>query len=146
MPSATTNLSPDEHNYIARRIAAERISLSSYLRRLVQTDMHRADSDALTALSLDTMAETQQAHARSLTACQGLLQSGFQLVSDQLNEIILEQARSADYLLQSNTRLLGAHDVTADLVVAALQECHDILDADNTLLEAIDRRIKALGK
>ena len=146
MPSASTNLSADEHAYIERRIAIEAVSLSAYLRRLVQLDMHRADNDALMALSLDAMSETQHAHARSLNECQALLHSGFQSVSDQLTDLLYEQARNAETVLQANTRLLGVHEATADLVTAALIDCRDILDATNTVVETIERRIKALGK
>jgi hypothetical protein len=79
-----------------------------------------------------------------LTDCHGLLHSGFKAVSDQLTELVVQQAQTAELLLHANTRLLGAHDATSDLVAAAMQECQSILDADNSLLESIDRRLRDL--
>jgi hypothetical protein len=144
MPSISTNLSADEKAYVRRCSAAESVSHSAYLRRLVQLDMQRADSEALMALSLDAMAEAQQDHSRSLGECHTLLHSGFQAISDQLTELLVEQANNAERILQANIRLLGTNEATSDLVAAALTDCRDILDATNTVVETIDRRIKAL--
>lgn len=146
MPTISTNLSSDESAYVRRCSAAESVSHSAYLRRLVQQDMQRADSEALMALSLDAMAQAQQEHARSLAENQSLLHSGFQAISDQLTELLVEQASNAERILQANVRLLGVNESTSDLVAAALTDCRDILDASNSVVEAIDRRIKALGK
>lgn len=146
MPSVSTNLTAAERAYLELRIEAEATSISAYLRRLVQHDMHRADNDALTALSLDAMAETQHAHAQSLAECQGLLHSGFRAVSDQLTELLTEEARNAERIMQANIRLLGVHESTSDLVTAVITDCRDILDATNTVVETIDRRLKSLGK
>jgi hypothetical protein len=146
MPSISTNLSADEKAYVRRCSAAESVSHSAYLRRLIQQDMQRADSEALMALSLDAMAHAQQDNSRSLGECHTLLHSGFQAISDQLTELLAEQAGSAERILQTNIRLLGVNESTSDLVAAALTDCRDILDATNTVVETIDRRIKALGK
>jgi hypothetical protein len=146
MPTISTNLSSDESAYVRRCSAAESVSHSAYLRRLIQQDMQRADSEALMALSLDAMAQTQQENSRRLGECNTLLHSGFQSVSDQLTDLIKEQASNAERILQANVRLLGVNESTSDLVAAALTDCRDILDATNTVVETIDRRIKALGK
>lgn len=145
MQKVSFKLPPLEHEHLTRRASDAGMTVSAYLRRLVQADRDRGEADALMALSVDALAEAQQEQGRRMTEFQGLLHSGFRAVSDQLTELLVEHARNAEHLLQSNVRLLGAHDATTDLVAAAMQECQNILDADNTLLESIDRRLRNLG-
>lgn len=146
MRSISFKLSEPERQSLTRRASDDGITVSAYVRRLVQADREQGESGALLALSVDALAEAQQEQARRLTDMQSLLHSGLRAVSDQLTEILVEQAQRAEHLLQSNTRLLGAHDATTDLVAAALEECQNILDADNTLLESIDRRLRDLDR
>lgn len=146
MRSVSVKLNPGEFDYLSRRVADDSTTLSAYLRRLLQADRERADSDALAALSLNALAEGQQEQQRNLAECNGLMHSGFQSVSDRLTEMIVEQARNTERLLDANTRLLGAYNATSDLVAAAIEEFHNLADADNTLLETIERRLRDIGK
>ena len=146
MRSVSVKLSPTEFDYLSRRVSDESTTLSAYLRRLLQADRERADSDALAALSLNELAEGQQEQQRNLAECNGLIHSGFQVVSEQLTELIVQQAQNAERLLDANTRLLGAFNATSDLVAAAIEEFHNLADADNTLLETIERRLRDIGK
>jgi hypothetical protein len=139
MRALSFKLSDPERDYLTRRATDERITVSAYLRRLVQADIHHAESDALVALSLDAMVEAQRDQLR-------LLNLGLHTISDQLNELKAQEAQTAEQASHVHTRLLSANDATADLVAAALTECHTILDADNSLLETIDRRLKAIQK
>lgn len=145
MRSITFKLSDPEREHLTRRASDDGMTVSAYLRRLVQADRERGEADALMALSVDALAEGQQEQARRMGHFESLLHSGFRAVSDQLTELLVEHARNAEHLLQANTRLLGTHDATTDLVAAAMQECQNILDADNSLLESIDRRLRDLG-
>jgi ABC-type transporter Mla subunit MlaD len=146
MRSVSVKLAPSELEFLSRRVSDESTTMSAYLRRLLQADRERADSDALAALSLNALAEGQQEQQRNLAECNGLMHSGFQTVSDQLTELIVQQAQNAERLLEANTRLLGAYNATSDLVAAAIEEFHIIADADNTLLETVERRLRDLGK
>lgn len=146
MRSVSVKLAPSEFEFLSRRVSDESTTMSAYLRRLLQADREGADSDALMALSMDALADGQQEQQRNLTRCNGLIHSGFQTVSDQLTELIVQQAQNADRLLEANTRLLGSFDATNDLVAAAIEEFHLMADADNTLLETIERRLRDIGK
>ena len=104
--------------------------------------MHRADTEALAALSLDDLAQLQRDQTRKLSEMQRYFPQVLQSVSDQLQAITIEQAQSAERQLQLHQRSLEAYNSTADLVVAALDQCQTIMDADNAILESIDRRLK----
>ena len=139
-------LPDDERSYLTSRANQECISVSAYLRRLIKNDVERADSDALMALSLDELARTQQEQTRHLNEIQRYFPKVLQSVSDQLQAITIEQAQSAERQLQLHQRSLEAYNGTADLVVAALDQCQTIIDADNAILESIDRRLKPGGR
>jgi len=108
--------------------------------------MRRSDTEALTALSLDELARTQQEQTRHLNEMQRYFPQVLQSVSDQLQAITIEQARSAERQLQLHQRSLEAYNGTADLLIAALDECQTILDANNGIYESIERRLKAGGR
>ena len=104
------------------------------------------DTEALNALSLDELAQSQQAQTRHLAEIQGYLPEMLQSISDQLQSVLVEHAQNAERQLQLHNRTLEAYNGTADLVVAALDECQTILDADNGILENLERRLKQGGR
>ena len=108
--------------------------------------MRRSESEALTALLLDELVQIQHEQTRRLAEMQGHFPAALQAVSEQLHTISIQQSQTAEREAKLHQRLMDAHDGTADLVVAALDQCQTILDADNTILESIDRRLRAGGK
>ena len=108
--------------------------------------MRRSESEALTALLLDELVQIQHEQTRRLAEMQGHFPAALQAVSEQLHTISIQQSQTAEREAKLHQRLMDAHDGTADLVVAALDQCQTILDVDNTILESIDRRLRAGGK
>lgn len=113
---------------------------------MVRDDLRRAETEALAALSLDDLAKAQEIQAQQVAALQRDLPVALDSITQQLAMLGEQQALSAERQHQLNQRLLDAYKGTADLVVAALDQCQTILDADNTILESIERRLRAGGK
>lgn len=135
----STKLSQPERESLFARIREQNTTPSEYLRRLIREDNRRADSEALVALSLDEFARNQAMQCQQLNELQRELPSIFQDIANQLNTL-------NQHLIQQRQQILDAYAGTADLVVAAIHECHTILDADNTILESIERRLRAGGR
>lgn len=139
-----THLEPVETAHLHAAAGSRQVSVSAYLRHLVLDDMRRAEAEALMALSIDELANTQLAHGRLLDDMQAGFRLAFTRISDQLAALTETQARNAEAQLQLRQGLLDAHAGAAQLVERTLTECRDILDADNTILEGIDRRLQRL--
>lgn len=144
--TVSTKLSKTERDRLLARSGEQQTTPSEYLRRLIREDHQRFESEALLALSLDDLARGQQEHGRQLHALQRDLPSAMLAIAGQLNGIVNQLEKSAESGQQHARQLLDAYHGTADLVVAALDECQTILDADNTILENIERRLRAGGK
>ena len=108
--------------------------------------MRKVDTDALNALSLDDLAQSQREQTRHIAQMQGSFPQVLQSISDQLQDILVEQAQNAERQLQLHQQSLEAFSVTSDLVIAALEECQIILDADNGILESLERRSQQGGR
>ncbi len=142
----STKLSQPERESLFARIREQSTTPSEYLRRLIREDNRRADSEALVALSLDELARNQAMQCQQLNELQRELPSIFQDIANQLNTLNQHLIQAVEYQEQQRQQILDAYAGTADLVVAAIQECHTILDADNTILESIERRLRAGGR
>jgi hypothetical protein len=141
MPVAT-HLEPNETAHLRGIAGIQKISVSAYLRHLVIEDMRRAEAEALIALSMDALANTQNEHSKLLADMQSDIRIVFSQVSEQLTAITETQARNAEAELQLRQRILESHADTTLLVERTLTECRDILDADNSILETIERRLR----
>lgn len=139
-----THLDLHEAEHLHAAAGNRQVSVSAYLRHLVLDDMRRAEAEALMALSIDELANTQLAHGRLLADMQAGIRLAFTQISDQLAALAETQARNAEAQLQLRQGLLDAHAGATQLVERTLTECRDILDADNTILEGIDRRLQRL--
>jgi hypothetical protein len=140
--TATTHLEPAESAHLIAVARDQQISVSAYLRNLVVDDMRRADAEALMALSIDALANAQHEHGRLLASMQTGLRMAFAQVSEQLATISEADARNAEAELQLRQSFLGSQADMAQLVERTMTECRDILDADNSILEAIERRLR----
>lgn len=144
--SVSTFLSPTEHAHLAERIQDENTSLSEYLRRLIRDDMRTGVSQALSALSLADLASALEEQSSQLAMLQRSFPAAVKSLAGQIELIIEFQMRAAEREQILHERLLHAYNGTADLVVTALDQCQTILDADNSILENIERRLRAGGR
>lgn len=140
--TVAAHLEPAEADHLRAIAGSQQVSVSAYLRHLVLEDMRRAEAEALMALSIDALANAQQEHGRLLADMQAGVRLAFAQVSEQLASITEKQARNAEAELQLRQHLLESHAGTAQWVERTLTECRDILDADNSILEGIDRRLQ----
>lgn len=143
--TVATHLDPVEAAHVNAAAKNQGVSISAYLRHLVMEAMRRADVDALMALCMDEIADKQHAHGQMLSEIQASLNLAFQQVSNQLAVVSETQARNAEAELQLRQRILDSHAETSKLITETISECHQILDADNSILESIDRRLKSGG-
>ena len=144
--TVSANLSSAEREHLISRARDERSTLSEYVRRLIREDIRRAETEALTALSLDDLARSQDELCRQLTLLHRDFPNAMQSMNEQLDLICTQQAESARRELQLHQRLLEGYTGTSDLVVAALDQCQIIFDANNSLFEAIERRTRTGGR
>lgn len=140
--TATTHLEPTEAAHLSAAASDKQISVSAYLRHLVVDDMRRAEAEALMALSIDALANAQHEHGRLLATMQAGIRIAFAQVSEQLAAISEAAARNAEAELQMRQGFFESQADTAQLVERTMAECRDILDADNSILEAIERRLR----
>ena len=141
--SISTKLSQSDCDALFARVREQNTTPSEYLRRLIREDNRRADSEALAALSLDELARNQAVLSQQIRELQHGVPKALLQIASRLDSL---QQHMLDTSAHQTQKVLDAYAGTADLVVAAIHECHTILDADNTILETIERRLRAGGK
>ena len=91
------------------------------------------------ALSINDLAEGQTRIANSISAFEKNLPRLLQLVLNRFDYL-------AAHGQEEQEKMLLAFRGTEALIITAMEQCQTILDADNSILEAIERQLRQGGQ